>query len=239
MAAKLVKEGLCWCLQFSRARRSWKLCEVQAVHCFEPHPPRDSTHLGMKLELEVENTTLLAIAGVTVLIAVLIGVGILQSASTTPYSEEPNPSSRYQSQVIEVDKYDEGDRVVLARTVEPEVLSRGERGLKIFRGYVGYTGGEWVIFFQTQSTGWIFDDTPKAYFLADGSEITIKLRSIQEARTDNGDLRHDFIARMDNDRLRREMAKASRVRMRIGDWIFDITDMVDDEIEAIASRLGR
>jgi hypothetical protein len=193
----------------------------------------------MKLEVEVENTTLLAIAGVTVSIAVLIGVGILRSASTPPDSGEPNPSSTDHSQIIEVDKYEEGSRVVLARTVEPEVLSSGERGLKVFRGYVGYTGGEWVIFFRTQSTSWVFDDTPKAYFLADGKGITIKLRSVQEGRTDSGDLRHDFIARMDNDRLRREMAEANRVRMRIGDWIFDITDMVDDEIEAIASRLGR
>lgn len=192
----------------------------------------------MKLELEVEDTTLLAIAGVTVLIAVLVGVGVLQSASTIPDNEEPNPSSAGHSEIIEVDEYDEGSRVVLARTTEPEVLSSGEQGLKVFRGYVGYTEGEWIIFFKTQSINWIFEDTPKAYFLADGREITIKLRSVQEGRTDNGDFRHDFIARMDNDRLRKEMAEASRVRMRIGDWIFDITDMVDDEIEAIASRLG-
>lgn len=141
-------------------------------------------------------------------------------------------------QVIDVDKYEDGDRVVLAQTVEPEVLSSGERGLEAFRGYVGYVGGDWMIFFKTQSTTWIFDDTPKAYFRADGTDITIELRSVRDGWTDNGDLRHDFIARMDNDRLRREIAEASRVRMRIGDWIFDITDMVDYEIEAIANRLG-
>lgn len=153
-------------------------------------------------------------------------------------------SAQAQDRFIDKNEVDEftGQKTVLSVSVEMEVLE-AEPGtdLVYHKGYVAYTQleGESVYFMvlSTASESWIFLGAETAYFLVDGERYKTPLFETERETMGRG-VSHNLAAYLNQD-IRSALRNAENVRMKVGEYVFNVTDVVDDELEAVEREVRR
>lgn len=129
-----------------------------------------------------------------------------------------------------------GNRIVQTAyenvTVQEEA---SDEPLTLSKSSVLYADGEWAFSIATQSDSWALLGTDTAYFLADGERFETKLHRQTGETQDYGVYEEHFV--LLTELMRSVFSQATQVRMKTGKYVFDITDAVDDEIEAVESEI--
>jgi hypothetical protein len=129
-----------------------------------------------------------------------------------------------------------GERVVQTAYEGVTVQQSGDEALTLSRSSVLYADEEWALSVATKSDSWALLGTDTAYFLADGERFETKLHRQTGETQDYGGVYEEHFVLL-SEEMRSVFSQASQVRMKAGQYVFDITDAVDDEIEAIQSEI--
>ena len=138
-----------------------------------------------------------------------------------------------QSRFIETNKVDEftGKRIIQTISVELEIEQSGREPLLAHNGFVVYEDGLWACVLGFGSKTWAFLGEREAHFLVDGTRSTRALSNVERI-AEGGYVIHVLAVRLDKSFLRM-LEHARSVRVKIGHYIFDMTEVVDEEISAV------
>jgi hypothetical protein len=128
-----------------------------------------------------------------------------------------------------------GNRIVQTAYEDVTVQQSGDEPLTLSKSSVLYADGEWALSIATRSDSWALLGTDTAYFLADGKRFETKLHRQTGDAEDYGVYEEHFV--LLTELMRSVFSQATEVRMKTGKYVFDITDAVDDEIEAVESEI--
>ena len=129
-----------------------------------------------------------------------------------------------------------GRRYVQTPFVSVTLEEEGHDPLYTKAASIANTNGKWIFTLFTMSDSWVFAQSKMAYFLVDGNRHQFKIPYHTDDVGDDGLVSENVFIGLDVPFVN-EVARASTIRMKIGQYVFDITAAVDDEVEKIKSVL--
>lgn len=129
-----------------------------------------------------------------------------------------------------------GNQIIQTVFRSVEAQETGDEPLFSQDASVFYNEGTWALVFATTSDSWVFLDVDTAYFIVGGERFERNLVNNERDVRDGGTV-YEQNAVLLNDEIRTAMAQADKVRMKAGQYVFDISKAVDNEIQTIAREL--